>query len=574
MYLAETEDFRSIFVLISICFLMVVLAASSYIFLRGRRSFFLSCFLASGISLAVWLIALILKINAPDQTAFWLLVSLQHLAIFSCCFFLLLTGISSYTGQDMPLRVIVLLSLPFSVSFLLVVTNPMHDAFFDVLELLEQQPGNLYYPVLALNFIFALIGLVLCCISISNSGIAVLNRIILFSGTLIPAITAAAATGEIFRFSSYFAPVPLIVSLLVCGFIGLKHRFFAIMPLAGHFIMNEINSALIILRDDGRIIDYNQAFSGIFAQTVITANMQIGDLEPQLACQHWESLAQTGEISLDTAQGKRLFEISIQPIVSRHGKKSGKILRLIPLDQEQELRRLLFRQNEQLEIANREMERYMKIVSELRGMMVRNSLAREMHDSLGHTLIILISVLERLISTSADEPQYQELVREACTLVSRAAGQLPPAGQTDAESQQTGADPAAQSLAAMLDELGRDLNPGGVRLEKELRGEIGRIPADHYRQLRQICREAVTNAIKHGSADIINIFFLVGESSYDLIILDNGAGSDDISIGFGLRNMRERIESLGGSLRIQGDSSGFGVYAAIPLPRPTGSDDS
>ncbi|MCK9254037.1 MAG: histidine kinase, partial [Clostridiales bacterium] len=76
----------------------------------------------------------------------------------------------------------------------------------------------------------------------------------------------------------------------------------------------------------------------------------------------------------------------------------------------------------------------------------------------------------------------------------------------------------------------------------------------------------LTNAVKHGQAVTVSLFLQAWPDRYELIILDDGRGADPIVKGFGLTNMEERVSALGGTLRTQSDSSGFGVYIAVPKP--------
>ena len=72
--------------------------------------------------------------------------------------------------------------------------------------------------------------------------------------------------------------------------------------------------------------------------------------------------------------------------------------------------------------------------------------------------------------------------------------------------------------------------------------------------LVRIVREAVTNAIRHGSARHIDVIFEAGASPR-LAVFDDGVGFDparEASIGhLGLISMRERAEAIGASLAVR-----------------------
>ena len=93
------------------------------------------------------------------------------------------------------------------------------------------------------------------------------------------------------------------------------------------------------------------------------------------------------------------------------------------------------------------------------------------------------------------------------------------------------------------------------------------IPDTHIHDLQQICREAATNSVKHGHADQLDYFLQITDTSYDLVIVDNGRSISEYSKGFGLTNMESRVENLGGHIRFQNDSGGFAIFIKIPLSK-------
>ena len=575
-YISEAPAAKLLLILLNVSFLVTVLAVSWMFFLRGRKSAFLFYYLAASFSCVMWFASLILKMNAPDTQIIWLMVFVQYGALISAAYFLMLSGISCYTEKSIPIQTGILLALPGSISILLIITNPLHRSFLIMANELRLQTGLLFAPILALNYTFAITGLIIGCVRIFRSIIRRrFSHYIVVAGVLLPALLSAVSAGSLFRFSIYLSPSLLAVSLLIFGVLALQSHSLNVTHVASRLILNEVSSALVVTRTDGRIVDYNQTLVNMFSQTgELRPLMAVGDLDPQLQPEDGTWQATQKEVWLETNQGNRLFEFSVHPVVSRRQKIAGYVLRLLPLDQDQENRQILARQNEQMKIANNELQRYVEITSELRSIVVRNRLAREMHDLLGHTLIILISVLERMRKASPDEIIKEELIEESRRLIRQARNQLPRADISESKTNSSPVDPAAKNLKKLITQLSQDLSPGGVRLDQDLRGDISLIPQAHYPDLIQICREAITNAIKHGQASTVSLFILADEKHYELIILDNGESKSEYQMGFGLRSMQQRAKSLGGQIRTQGDSSGFGVYLSVSLSESTAPDDA
>jgi signal transduction histidine kinase len=83
----------------------------------------------------------------------------------------------------------------------------------------------------------------------------------------------------------------------------------------------------------------------------------------------------------------------------------------------------------------------------------------------------------------------------------------------------------------------------------------------------QLAREALSNVSRHAEATTCRISLRRGEGSVVLEIDDDGRGFDTetTSWGMGLRNLRERAESLGGVLDVD-STSGEGTTVRATLP--------
>jgi signal transduction histidine kinase len=93
--------------------------------------------------------------------------------------------------------------------------------------------------------------------------------------------------------------------------------------------------------------------------------------------------------------------------------------------------------------------------------------------------------------------------------------------------------------------------------------------------LLRIGQEAITNAVRHGHANAVDVELSYRADSVTLRVRDDGKGFDAglvlpaDGVHWGLRNMRERAEQIGGTLRItSADGQGTVVDVAVPIPPP------
>ena len=92
-------------------------------------------------------------------------------------------------------------------------------------------------------------------------------------------------------------------------------------------------------------------------------------------------------------------------------------------------------------------------------------------------------------------------------------------------------------------------------------------PLDVKQTLLRILQEALTNAARHSAATNISIVLGFDAKTLSLTIGDDGRGfmPSQVQGGMGLNSMRERAESLGGSLQVSSDQGeGTSIFVVIP----------
>ena len=127
-----------------------------------------------------------------------------------------------------------------------------------------------------------------------------------------------------------------------------------------------------------------------------------------------------------------------------------------------------------------------------------------------------------------------------------------------------------ETLGSALRELARWTTS---TIEVECRVELGRdlaVPDAHCAtQLLRIAQEGVTNALKHGQPSSITITLQPSERRLVLQVIDDGTGlrsGAPNGNGMGLRIMRYRAASLGGTVQIEsGLGGGTQVVCTVPL---------
>ncbi|MDE6739019.1 MAG: sensor histidine kinase [Lachnospiraceae bacterium] len=217
--------------------------------------------------------------------------------------------------------------------------------------------------------------------------------------------------------------------------------------------------------------------------------------------------------------------------------------------------------NEELQLANRQMEEYAKESVRNAETQERNRLAREIHDTLGHSLTGIITGLDACITLMDAAP---EAVKEQLKVIADVARN----GMTDVRRSVKALRPDAlekmeleKALVQMMEETKKASN---IEIDYCCTAELSHYNKDEEEIIYRIVQESITNAIRHGKASKILIAISMEYNIMYIWIKDNGVGCPKIEKGFGLHHMEERLEMLHGSLNCYGDN-GFVLEASIPI---------
>ncbi len=217
--------------------------------------------------------------------------------------------------------------------------------------------------------------------------------------------------------------------------------------------------------------------------------------------------------------------------------------------------------NQQLEEANVRLRAYALEAERTAETRERNRLAREIHDTLGHTLtgiaagldacIVLVDAAPAVVKKQLEK--IRETARHGIVDVRRSVKKLRP---DDLEKL-----PLQQAIKKVIAEFSAS---SGVEIQLVELGWPEKLREDEEEVIYRIVQEGITNARRHGKATKVTVTCGLEPGRFYIIIADNGEGCAETKQGFGLRHMEERLELLHGRLRYWSDK-GFTLEATIPM---------
>jgi len=189
----------------------------------------------------------------------------------------------------------------------------------------------------------------------------------------------------------------------------------------------------------------------------------------------------------------------------------------------------------------------------------RRRLERDIHDGAQQHLVALAVNLRLAASLARTAPEravelladQTDAARDAVdTLVRLSRGIYPPLL-------------ADRGLPAALRDAVRT-SPVPVEITA---GGVGRFPPGVEAAAYFCCLEALQNAVKHAEATAVELSLADASGNLTFVITDNGAGFDSATTpaGTGLANMRDRLESVNGTLSVDSVlGGGTTVTAEVP----------
>jgi two-component system, NarL family, sensor kinase len=207
----------------------------------------------------------------------------------------------------------------------------------------------------------------------------------------------------------------------------------------------------------------------------------------------------------------------------------------------------------------------------------RARLSRELHDGISQMMVSVKLLLESALARleSAGEPKARVPSAEAAlgTGLARLSDVLREVRRISHALRPAMLDDLG--LAAALEQLAHELGEEtgiGITFARVANGPPRTLPDALNTALFRIAQEALTNIVRHAQAAHATLDLKLSERAVTLSIADDGRGFDiervqaDARRGIGLRNMRERLDALGGTLSVASQPGRTVVTAYVPLP--------
>lgn len=335
------------------------------------------------------------------------------------------------------------------------------------------------------------------------------------------------------------------------------------MPLARRTVVQQLQTGMLVLDPQGRVVSLNPAAQSILGKSEKHAvKHSIQELLPAYDGLIRAAGRGLAEISLPemhrdsagTGLAARNYQVEISPLKDWRGLEIGQLLLLQDITEQKRAQAQLLEQQQALATLHE-----------------RERLARELHDGIGQVLGF-VKMQAQAARDGLAQDQKATVDSQLAQLISVAQD-----AHADVREYILGAKTAVASQPGFLPALCQYLRRFSEQYE--LRAELvepldwsdGILEATVEAQLLRVIQEAMTNARKHARARCIQVMIQLDGNRVRVIIQDDGMGFDPDLLAtaegqkYGLGFMRERAEEVGGSVLLQ-SAPGEGTRVVVEVP--------
>ncbi len=551
--------------------LVILFGFSFSIYIRAKKTPLLYSYLAVVAMIMLWMLSKILKTVSPNEELRWIFIVTQYFGVeflgYCLVFFAYI-----YTRGKVPSRKALILwgVLPL-ISFIIVLTNPLHMRFYSYYDFYKDRFGFMFIPLQIIQYTYMLFGIVLLSKGYTRQPgfngkkswanfFAAITLITLFTNAYY-ILFKFGIFPWVFPFPVFdFTPVAASIALILFMIPALRFRFFDISLISYEQFFAQIPQGIVFLDGENKLYNGNVAYHSMFHHAC--EEKRLHDFANALPFEKTEDIQRFMDYvqSIDRKNG---FEMFLKngltcKVLKKPLKKKHILLCFNDISEIAAAERALNNQNSELLETNHRLDTMAQKTRELAIAKTKASIAQNMHDILGHSLTVVIGTAE-LAAVDTEMKTANQKLNQICELLA--------SGLNDLKNTFIGKDMdwGQTSLTKAISHL-RNQN---IEVDFVFQGETYELNSPQTEAIFRLCQEAVTNSIKHGRAKTIHIILRFKPQKVEVFAIDNGSGCHEIVKNHGLTGIESRFAELFGKVRFISDGeNGFTIHAVIPRSIP------
>lgn len=216
----------------------------------------------------------------------------------------------------------------------------------------------------------------------------------------------------------------------------------------------------------------------------------------------------------------------------------------------------------ELDESKRELEKAYAVAKEVSALEERQRIAKDIHDTAGHSITTVIMQTEAASRILDVNPQDAKNKIVAANLQAKHALEE----LRNSVHLLSGTAENVTLQDALLKIIHESTDGTGIKIRHEIDDIF--LSGAKYRFLCNTLKEGISNGLRHGNATAFWVEFKKENGRAFFLLSDNGTGvkTESFQTGFGLTTMTERVKALGGEIAFEShEEEGFEIRLRLPL---------
>lgn len=540
-------------ILLAIVFLMIF-------YMKAQKDSALKAFLVLQSSSILWMIFKIFKTVSPNiEARWWFIVGYYVCAIVLEVAFVEFSY-AYYKGKFLAMKARKYLYILPLLQVIAVVSNPYHHLFYAHFDFWGDSFGPLFYLHTVLVYSFIAVGFTYSykAFKVRLGNKSILHRILVSAAIVLPLVLNFFFITKLMHrfiyslgFTVMFDITPIVFtwSTLVFVYSTFKYEFIAISPLMKHEIVHHLDTAIAVL---------DSSYQPIYANKKM--NRLLGSDAMSILSKYLNKKTLAKEECIHIIGGKH-FRVFAKKVNSL--KENQYLVTFKDISAYKDIEHELMCQQEELENSNLALSDAIRLLKHSSKIGARNYVARELHDIIGHSLVVTIKLLE--VSQMYFNSDYK-LSREALIDCQKTIDEGVETMSRIAFNEKMEMSFSGLQLEKDVQKLLSHVEHAGIRAKLIVRGSVDQLPRLVYQSIKKVITELITNTLKHAQAKDLFIAIHLSEEQIDLRVMDNGIGCKVFVEGNGLKGIHERLKPINGSLTVTTqEKDGFMSLISVPI---------
>lgn len=533
--------------------MLVHVVAFGIMYMKASKNKNLKVFFVVQLSMFIWLLGKVLKTVSPTVEMRWFFIVFYYFGICLLEASFLDFSYVYYKGKYMNRKIRILIYFIALCQFIFVATNPYHFLFYSRYSFWGDAFGDLFYAHVAVNYGFILLGMIFCSIrfkkhlSDKTRFQKNLITIAIITPLIFNFIYITRKLGKLFEYLNIqvFDITPIIYtwSILVFVYATFKYEFFELSPILKHEVSQKLDSPILVLSREKKILYSNTIFDHLFG----SREKVVKDLNIEAAhdlLYHDDHIYKYSIDSHHSFEGKR-YVIGFSDVTAYHMTKNA-----------------LAKETLELASSNDKLENQIEMLKQSSLVGARNYIARELHDILGHSLVVTVKLLEvSKMYYKTNTLWARDSLEKASLSIKSGFDEMKSITEKDSKKLYN-----TVALEKEINSMLRVVDVSGVDVNFYLRSEKKLLDEKVYDTLKRVLTELVTNTLKHAKATKLLLTITVIDNHISLQTMDNGVGVKELIKGNGLKGIDGRLSIIGGKAKYRSEyDNGFSCQIMIPI---------